>query len=646
MRKTNWIIFSGIVSTLIPHTFASAQAQEPVLDEAYEASLLGEVDPVGFDTNNSLSPTMAEPFQGKIAQTEPTEANTQNTAKDLRVRSRFGLDYNSTGGGSDDFGGVEAFLPIRQSAGQNVTYLNGRLNIDNDANLGSNLLFGHRALAEDRIYGGYVAWDTRDTGSETFNQVGAGFESLGKSFDWRVNGYLPIGNTHRGGSTTPQVSAARFQDNALLLDILNVENTQSALGGVEAEVGTKLADFGNGSDLRGFGGIYYRDGAGVEGSVGGSVRLEASPIEAVNLSAGVQHDGIFGTNVLFRVGVSLPSSATGHAASGSKTDEIYRRIADSVVRNNAIVVEQNISTEQQTAVVAVNPDTGADSAIRHVSPGATGGDGTAASPVGTVAAATALANSGDIIYVQEGNAGPGGFTIPEGVQVRSTGPVQRVATQYGNVQLPGSGTGNLPVIDNAGVTLGNNTVLSGFEVSNATGDAIAGTGIENVTIQDNRTVASLGAGIKLENVSGLVVIENNQLDSSLLDTGVFIDTNSSIAQDLTITNNTVSGNAEQGILINTSGMAQVNADIRNNTLTGNNPGKAGIEVETDTADPGSVCLNLNGNTSDTNYTLTLFPDSQFQVVDLANVDQNNTGNVTRVNTSATRDFVDTAACAQ
>jgi len=181
----------------------------------------------------------------------------------------------------------------------------------------------------------------------------------------------------------------------------------------------------------------------------------------------------------------------------------------------------------------------------------------------------------------------GGFTIPDGVQVRSVGPAQTVDTQLGAVQLPGSSSGAFPTISDGSVVLGNNTALSGLEINDAFGDAILGQNLNNVTLQDNRVNGALGAGIKLEDVGGNVLIERNQLNNSVFDTGIFISTGDAISQQLTIKNNNISGNAEQGILIRATQAAQAVADIQDNVVAGNNTSVSatGIEVETNNVAP-------------------------------------------------------------
>jgi Inverse autotransporter, beta-domain len=45
----------------------------------------------------------------------------------------------------------------------------------------------------ERIWGAHVFYDFRKSGEGDFNQIGTGMESLGVNFDFRLNGYMPLG---------------------------------------------------------------------------------------------------------------------------------------------------------------------------------------------------------------------------------------------------------------------------------------------------------------------------------------------------------------------------------------------------------------------------------------------------------------------
>ena len=142
--------------------------------------------------------TLTSPAIAQTTDTNPDASLSSSTsAADLKITPRFGVGYSTSGAGYDAFTSVEGFVPLLQSPGSTLTFLEGRLLIDNEADFGGNLLLGHRVYnpKSDRILGGYISYDHRDTGSSSFNQFGAGFESLGESWDFRTNFYLSIGDT-------------------------------------------------------------------------------------------------------------------------------------------------------------------------------------------------------------------------------------------------------------------------------------------------------------------------------------------------------------------------------------------------------------------------------------------------------------------
>lgn len=133
------------------------------------------------------SPTPRAPTV-TLAQTDSTTPSSAPArATDLIVPARAGAGYNTSGGGYEGFGSFQGFIPLYQTPGQDLVYLLGRLLLDNDANLSGNLLFGYRFYnsAANRIYGTYLSYDNRDTGSNVFSQLGVGFETLGDVWDAR-----------------------------------------------------------------------------------------------------------------------------------------------------------------------------------------------------------------------------------------------------------------------------------------------------------------------------------------------------------------------------------------------------------------------------------------------------------------------------
>lgn len=578
-----------------------------------------------------------------LAQTEAAS----ETADNLRIKPRLGIGHTSSGGGFDGFTRLEGFVPLLQTPGKNLTFLEGRLFLDNDdANLGGNLILGYRTYSANshRIWGGYMSYDNRHTGHNTFNQLGLGIESLGTVWDFRVNGYLPIGDTRQGVGDAG-VRDIFFRRNFLILE--QGQNKEAAMGGWDAEVGAKLARIGIDGDLRGYGGLYWYDAEGSSEIWGWRVRLEARPSDNFNLGLSLQNDDLFGTNLVFTVGATFPGSRP--QGLGDEDDQVLARVAESVQRTNAIVIDHQDDFQD---VPATNPETGEPYVFQHIRLGEMGGEGTFENPFGIVENGLdqTVSDGNDIVYVQPGtNPGIPPFTIPDQVQVLSTGPIQQVDTiERGIVQLPLSGAGVLPTITPGAavsVTMGNQTTLSGFYIPDAGTFAIEGTEIDTVTIRDNAIANSTQAGIVLLETTGNVTVTDNSIDTTggLGNSGFFIgNTAGSInlnlirnqilnttgdgmdiilfnAEDSTVTlsENIINGNQFNGIGVRLVNAINVNFDVNENTIVSN--GSTGLVSE--------LFGNSNSSVTIVNNQIS---DNQFNGIAMALVD-NSDGIVTITN---------------
>jgi trimeric autotransporter adhesin len=506
---------------------------------------------------------MAEQTPSQVEEAIAAEANEASTADpetsisteaiDLKISPRGGVGYNTSGAGFDSTTRLEAFLPLLQDIGEELTFLDSRLLLDNEGNLGANILLGYRNYDEggDRIWGGYAGIDLRETDASSFSQLGVGVESLGRVWDFRANGYFPLGDTQqvidesiRNGAVQ---TSSGFQGNLLVLarsQERSVSRTfESALGGFDLEVGARLARWDEG-DLRGYVGAYLLDGVDVEGRLGWKVRLESRPIDNLHLNVGLQDDDIFGTNVNVSVGLAFPRIRPRGPI--DQPEQVVARLGDPLIRNNSIAVEARQETKvevERTTRPLMNPEEERPYRFQHVTLGAQGGDGTFERPFGTVQAALAATRSdgNDIVYVDQGsNAAIPALTIPSRVQVLSQAPVQILAgmpfpgfprgavrlpfsptTNFNegiSVRLPLSGDGRFPTIQDsrAGslVTLGDRTTLSGFRLVDASDNAIVGTNIANVEIRDNTITNASNRGVFLTGVTDSIVMFNNTITGS------------------------------------------------------------------------------------------------------------------------------------
>jgi hypothetical protein len=513
-----------------------------------------------------LSQALISPVVAQTTETETSTplASSSGQAADLKILPRVGAGFTTTGAGyQEPFFSLEGFFPIQQNPGNNLTFLEGKLLFFTDSNIGTNLILGKRfySSAQNRILGGYLSYDVRDTGNTLFHQIGAGFERLSDAWDLRVNAYLPVGNTRE--KIAESLSNPFFQQNFLVLN--RTTQFEAAMAGVDVEAGGRLVRLGDG-DLRGYAGVYYYGAQGSDSGFGVRGRLEARPTDTLRLGLSVQHDPIFDTKVVLSLGVNVP----GTRSRGVDKSTVLARLGESVERKAAITVDEQAKND---TVVVTNPKTGTPFVFRHVTLGTGAGDGTFENPSGTVQNGLNLAQSGEIVYVQAGtNPGIEAFKIPDGVSVLSTSVAQSIDTVgFSTLRLPLSGSGVFPVV-NGTVTLGNNTTLSGFAITNAIGSAIQGTSIQNVTIRDNRITNPSEQGINLTDVAGTSLIANNTITGSRLG-GIFVSASGNTQQKLNVNSNTISDSGRQGIFVQASENAQQKFTANSNTVS-NSVGQA------------------------------------------------------------------------
>ena len=469
---------------------------------------------------------IAHPAKAQPNEVAPIPTSTK--AADLVITPRVGVGYTTPGGGYDGFANIQGFIPLMQTPGKDLLFLEGRFLLDNDANPGGSLVVGYRAYqaAANRIYGVYLAYDNRDTGSNVFSQVGLGLETLGEGWDARINGYIPAGNTRQTARETAiasnySVSSTRFQTNFLLASgtrqQLTIRDVEAAMAGFDAEVGGRLVKFpDDGGDLRGYGGLYYLSAVGSPSVVGVRGRLEARVTDNLLLGVAVQHDGLFGTNVFGTIALTLP----GVRPKGAAPKSLLARMAESPTRIGTIAIDQQREITNITApftdLAIENPATGQPYFFQHVIVGRSSGDGTFENPFGIVQSALNATRSdgNSIVYVQAGSS-PGipAFTVRDRVQVLSTFPTQIIPAAFqgqriADVRLDLSGVGAIRPTVNGTIAMGSDTVLSGFNITSATGAGVTFNNVRNVEIRDNAIANTADSGILGNGVSNVLLLRN------------------------------------------------------------------------------------------------------------------------------------------
>ncbi len=487
-------------------------------------------------------------------------------------RHELGDTIGRTGGLSS----FDLFFPVLEDCNSEwLIFVDAQLLLDDqNNNLGSNLGVGARRYLPgwNQTLGAYVYHDTRDTGLASFQQVSGGFEILDDLFETRVNWYVPTGQTQsQWGEELVPGSTFRFVNHQLYTGAIT-RYYQNALLGADLETGVRVFT-GYKTDLRAFGGCYFFQAQNSDAAWGWKSRVETRISDLVALNLSVQHDDIFQTTVNFAVSVQWPSLSglrDGPAAGLVARD----RLGETPERLRSIVV-QNRSVEDPNGTPVINPATGNPYYFTHV---ATGGnsDGSYEDPYATLAKAFAdpRTQQGDLIVYDHRDASEAGdFVLAQNTRVLSTGPAQYINTQFGQLQIPDSGSGLIPQITGS-FTMHHNTEVTGFNLINGSGPAITANGVGNVLISQNTINSSYaGSAVYLNGLTGPVTFNQSPITAT---SGTAISIHNSSA-DVTFTNSTITGTGANAVdILNSSGTIQLGSI----TATG---GTTAVNIDNSTA---------------------------------------------------------------
>ena len=510
------------------------------------------------------------------------------------------LRYNGSGAGIDGNTSVELRIPLNQTP-ENFFYLNPQIRVFNNGRIGSNLAVGYRSLNDVAKYvlGGYFAYDNRDTGSQFFQQISAGLEFFAESWDMRLNTYLPVGKTNTQLSETI-LNSGSFQGTQFLID--RDRRFDAAMSGVELEAGTIITT-GDAGYLRPYVGTYYYTATNSIGALGIKGGLGYYG-DLVNAGLSIQNDRIFGTSILFNIGINF----SNRPARGVNPPTLLERMNEPLSRSSSVIVENQTVRD---GLVAINPVTGQPYSFFVVADSTTGLTGSP-NVVSFSQFSTALANAGAsggngivYTYTPTGSTAPtfSGFTIPDGTKVFSSAPsvvpLSYLAGSGGanlpNIPLPAN-TGVYPIVsDTVTLASGSNQALSGFSINKnvATGanagiignnnvNALIANNRVNITAPSNTPVGNSGRGIVLIGASGNTNVSDNQVNNAIAE-GIRLDNVSGTAA---ITGNTVTNTiqpnvqtqVEAGILVRNN-TGNVNLTIANNIVRDNTATAGVVEID-------------------------------------------------------------------
>jgi hypothetical protein len=380
----------------------------------------------------------------------------------------------------------------------------------------------------NRVYGLTGWWDYDDGNASDYHQVGISFESLGKWFDFRANGYFGLSNDLNVLSETP-TGTVTPTGGMLLADVRQLAESQYS--GFNVEIGGPMPILGR-YGFEAYVGGYHFQADDDENASGASVRLLANVTDDVRLGFDVTHDELFDTQVFGSVIVTLPD---GRPQTWFRPRSVQSKLLDRVERRNrAFVNTQDRIIQVAATGMMMSPMSGGGSSaggfaisnVIYVDPeAATNGAGTFEDPKNTFVGFATPPEQTLIIVRGLDHDGDNLVRDVQGSVVLSDGNVVLSENYINNnpvTLLTSAGPVALPMLDESAIaplwtnpsggpliTLANNTevagiVFDGYTVAGPANTIITGSNIEGVRIHNNTFQNYGSAAVNLRNVTGTV----------------------------------------------------------------------------------------------------------------------------------------------
>ncbi len=429
--------------------------------------------------------------------------DTEHCRASARYIAGGGIGY------SQGYTTLDAFCAPRPNPRNVMPFVDLRGHIFNNGRCATNVGLGLRKIAGCRVYGVNTYYDFRNTKRINYNQIGVGFETLGNLWDFRLNGYVPLGKH----VTCPyDTKFSEFLGHSMIVS----EKYQLAMDGANAELGVH---FGRSQrcDFYAAAGAYYFNGKVGCHVWGGKARLVARLKEYWTLELSNSYDKKFHNRFQFQISFTMP---LGRALSEKSTyDGDCFNMPDVLLSSDVLLSRMVQPVERQEIVVAehvkecseaLDPATCKPYNFVFVD-NTSHSAGTYESPYPTLALAQANSKSGDVIYVMPGNGTTNG--MDKGITLQSrqkfwgSGIDHPLSTSQGTIIIPAHSI-SAPTITNSdldgsgdAVTLTSANPVSGFIIKDAVNNGIIGINAGNVDISDCTLDGSINDHIHLEYTS-------------------------------------------------------------------------------------------------------------------------------------------------
>ncbi|NBT12924.1 MAG: hypothetical protein EBS56_04980 [Planctomycetia bacterium] len=361
-------------------------------------------------------------------------------------------------------------------------------------------------------------------GTGQYGQFGHAYNQVGVSGEWltdfgnlRSNGYIPVGTT----AYTVGAPGSWFVGNSILCQY----GLDAALSGADLEVGAYIPGLSDWAGMVSVGGYTFgnarynwnggtKAGQDVVPYFGGVyTRLDLTLLKNWDFSLQANNDSYFDWTGFARLTYRM---------GGSRRRNVPDQVEQPMMRNEHIV------RAHETPIVSVNPATGTAWNVIHVDSAAMPrGNGTAETPVQTLAAAQSLAtNPYDIVFVHTGNsattpyASTWQFQADNQILVGQGSTLQLNTATCGYRQFFATGpAAAYPVLTSGGtaITLRNGALVDHFSIQNAPVGILANTAMPaGANVNDVRIATAAGqTGVFMQSVpSGSVNLLNMNVQNA------------------------------------------------------------------------------------------------------------------------------------
>lgn len=597
------------------------------------------------------------PLSG-FADAHKEERNCPNGKRHYRTTIRHiesgGIGYE------DGYTTLEMFFSQDPSRWKVTPFLDARGHLFDNGKWAANAGVGLRALWGNRAYGINTYYDYRNTSRFNSNQIGVGLETLGKLFDFRINGYLPVGSKTSGPYHT---AFKAFSGNQMLVS----QKYQSAMKGSDAEFGFHFGK-SKSFDFYAAAGPYYFIGKKAPATWGGKARIAGVFKDILTLEISDSYDRTFHNKFQGQISLNFSFGPKSKVKEQERTckasNTLNDRMLQPVGRQEIIVIDK-----VRKKAVAIDPATGLPYFFVFVD-NTSSSNGTYESPYHSLAQAQDNSSPNNIIYVFPGDGTTrgmdSGISLKANQKFWGSGVSHIIQTAQGTISIPAQSSSS-PTITNTNIntegnaiTLATNNAISGFTITSALNDAIFGTDpqsleVSSCTFTNTNTYAieasfpgnaaiALTNNQFVNNVNGVfltlngtssLLCSNNTFEgqTSISSVPLEIAANSNLLTTQ-IENNVFNGNTTGGIRFDLTNVANANISVFNNTITNNGTGSQAslgssiVILPSGTTDKCSIVLTDNSFSGNTSNSLYLHTSGAFTTLDItasSNTMSNNGG---------------------